>query len=76
MSRMRRKTRAILSGLGVGLASIYLIAYYFDVELGTLNSFLLGTLLFFLSIVLLAALAVALFKILARLFGGRHDDSG
>jgi hypothetical protein len=76
MARIKRKTRAILSGLGVGLASIYFIAYYFNVELGTLNSFLFGTLLFFVSVVLLAAIAVVVFKLLARLFGGRHNDSG
>lgn len=69
--RYSRKTRAIISGTGVGLASIYAIASHFDIRLSELNSFLLTTLLLLVSIMLLAAVTVAVFKALAWLLRDR-----
>lgn len=75
MARYSKKNRAILSGIGVGIASIYAIASHFDLDFSTLNGFLLGTLAFFATIVLLAALALLTIKGVARLFGGKRDDA-
>lgn len=69
-----KRNRAILSGFLVGLASIYLIAEHFNVELSELNSFMITTLVLFVLIVALAAVAVALFKGVARLLRGKDDN--
>jgi hypothetical protein len=65
-----RKNRAVLSGMLVGIASIYAVASYFDLNWSELGTFMLGTLLFFGGIVLLAALAVTVFKLIGRLVNG------
>lgn len=75
--KYNRKNRAVISGLLVGLASIYAIASYFDVGVGELNDFLLNTLLMVAGIMLLAVLAVVALKLAGRLLGllrGGHDD--
>lgn len=71
--RYNRKNRAIVSGILVGIASIYAIASHFDLSFGQLNDFLLATLLFFAGIVLLAALALVVFKSIARLARGKRE---
>lgn len=77
--KYNRKNRAIVSGIMVGLASIYAVASYFNVEWAELNSFMLSTLLFFVTIVLLAVAAILLIKGLGRLIrivrGLSQDDS-
>ncbi|HHX82190.1 MAG TPA: hypothetical protein GX696_04310 [Pseudomonadaceae bacterium] len=71
MARFNRKTRAVISGILVGVASIFLVVYHFDMDVSTLNSFIVSTLLFFCSIVLLAALALLLIKGIGRLLRGK-----
>jgi multisubunit Na+/H+ antiporter MnhE subunit len=75
MAKYSKRNRAILSGFLVGLASIYLIAEHFNVELSELNSFMVTTLVLFVVIVVLAAITVALFKGLTRLLRGKDDSS-
>jgi hypothetical protein len=70
VKKFNRKNRAVLSGMLVGIASIYAVANYFSLDWSELGSFLLGTLLFFGSIVLLAAIALAVFKLISRLIRG------
>lgn len=74
--KYNKKNRAVISGLLVGLASIYAVASYFDVGMAELNDFLLYTLLMVAGIVLLALLAVVALKLAGRLFGllRRHQD--
>ncbi len=74
MAKYSKRNRAILSGFLVGLASIYLIAEHFNVELSELNSFMVTTIVLFLLIVALAAVTVAVFKVLARLLRGKDDS--
>lgn len=71
MAKVNRKTRAVISGILVGVASIYLVAHQFDVDLSTLNNFMLSTLLFFGVIILLAAVTVLLIKGIGRLLHGK-----
>lgn len=73
-TKYSKRNRAIISGFLVGLASIYLIAEHFNVELSELNSFMITTVVLFLMIVALAAVTVLLFKGVARLLRGRDDD--
>lgn len=73
MAKRNKKNRAIVSGILVGLASIFAIASQFDLELNVLNSFMISTLLFIFFIVLLAALAVLAFKGFAAIMG--RDNS-
>ena len=70
MAKVSRKTRAVISGILVGVASIYLVADQFNVDLSTLNSYMLSTLLFFGVIILLAATTVLLLKGIGRLLRG------
>lgn len=74
--KYNRKNRAIVSGIMVGVASIYAVASYFQVEWSELNSFMLATLLFFASIVLLSAIAIVVLKILGALLRRLRDQSG
>jgi Mn2+/Fe2+ NRAMP family transporter len=74
MARKSKKTRAVISGIGVGLASVYIIANHFNVELNELNRFMLATLALVLGIVLLAAVTVLLLKGLSRLLRGKDAD--
>jgi len=75
MARFNRKNRAVISGILVGLASIYAVAMHFKLDMATLNTFMLSTLLFFAVIVLLAGVTVLLFKGIAALLRSRkHED--
>lgn len=78
MAKYSKRNRAIISGFLVGLASIYLIAEHFNVELSELNSFMVTTIVLFLLIVGLAAVTVVVFKVLVRLLRRKddHDDAG
>ena len=62
--KMNRKTRNVISGILVGLASVFAIINFADVPPGEVKDFLLATALFFFGIVLLAFLAVTVFKLL------------
>lgn len=73
MAKYSRKNRAIISGIGVGLASIYIIASHFNVDFSELNRFMLTTVFFFVGIVLLAAVTVLVLKGLARLLRRRDE---
>lgn len=73
MAKYSRKNRAIISGIGVGLASIYIIASHFNVDFSELNRFMLTTVFFFAGIVLLAAVTVLVLKGLARLLRSRDE---
>ena len=74
MKKFNRKNRAVVSGILVGLASIYAVAGYFDLEWAELGSLMLGTILFFAAIVLLAALAVLSMKLVSRLIHGPAEN--
>jgi multisubunit Na+/H+ antiporter MnhE subunit len=74
-TKYSKRNRAIISGFLVGLASIYLIAEHFNVELSELNSFMITTIVLFLLIVVLAAVAVVVFKVLGRLLRGKEDSN-
>jgi hypothetical protein len=75
MARSNRKNRAVISGILVGLASIYAVAFHFNLDMATLNNFMLSTLLFFAVIVLLAAVTVLLFKGISTLLRShKHKD--
>jgi hypothetical protein len=76
MAKYSKKNRAIVSGIFVGLASIYAIASHFDVDIGVLNEFMVATVGLFLLIVVLAAVTVVLFKGVSRLLRGKDDDAG
>lgn len=75
MAKFTKKNRAIVSGIFVGLASIFAVASNFDVPMGELVGFMVTTLIFFGAIVLLAGLAVLLFKLLGRLLRGKAENN-
>jgi len=75
MANYNKKNRAIVSGIFVGLASIYAIASHFDLERNVLNNFLLSTVLFFVGIVLLAATALLIFKGVLKLFRSSNEKN-
>ena len=74
-----RKNRAVISGIMVGLASIFAVASYFKVQWNELQGFMLSTVLFLVAILLLAATAVLLLKgagsLLRKLRRGTQDDT-
>ncbi len=63
--KMNKKTRNTLSGILVGVASVFAVINFADIPAEEVNSFVLTTLLFFVIIVVLALLAVTVFKLLA-----------
>ena len=65
--KMRKKTRNVLSGLLVGVASIFAVINFADVPAADVRDFLLSTAVFFVSIVALALVAVSIFKLLGWL---------
>jgi len=79
MAKYNRKNRAIVSGIMVGVASIFAVASYFKVEWAELQGFMLGTLLFFVTILIFAVAAILLFKgiasLLRKLRSSPQDDS-
>lgn len=64
--RLSKKNRNTISGLLVGLASLYAVSTYMEVPQQQLNTFLLGTLLFFVGILILASLAILILKLLGK----------
>ena len=64
---MNKKTRNVLSGLLVGLASVFAIINFADIPADEAGKFLLSTAIFFFSIVILAFVAVSFFKLLGWL---------
>ncbi len=61
---MNKKTRNTLSGILVGVASVFAVINFADIPAEEVSSFVLTTLLFFALIVVLALLAVSVFKLL------------
>lgn len=67
MSKINKKTRNVISGILVGIASVYAVINFADIPAQDVRSFILATVLFILGIVVLALLAVSAFKFLAWL---------
>lgn len=65
--KMNKKTRNTISGVLVGIASVFAVINFADIPAAQVRNFMLATLLFFTGIVLLALLAVSAFKLLAWL---------
>ena len=76
--KMNKKTRNVVSGILVGVASLFAIINFADLPAEEINSFLLSTALFFAGIVLLALVAVSVFKLLGwigrALFASDGDE--
>ncbi len=62
--KMNKKTRNTLSGILVGVASVFAVINFADIPAEEVSSFVLTTLLFFALIVVLALLAVSVFKLM------------
>ena len=76
-TRMQKKTRNIISGIMVGLASVFAVINYADIPADDVLGFVLSTLALFVGIVLLALLVVSLFKLvitLKRRLTGQTDN--
>ena len=65
--KMNRKTRNVISGILVGLASLFAIINFAEIPFQEVRSFLLSTAMFFLAIVFLALLAVSFIKFMSWL---------
>ena len=63
---MKSKTRNTISGVLVGLASLFAVSVFLEIPQNQINSFLLSTVLFFFFILILASLTILLFKLLGR----------
>ncbi|PCJ39494.1 MAG: hypothetical protein COA71_13630 [SAR86 cluster bacterium] len=66
-SRLSKKTRNTISGLLVGLASLYAVSIFMEIPQQELNSFLISTLLFFCLILVLAFLCITGIKLISKL---------
>jgi multisubunit Na+/H+ antiporter MnhE subunit len=66
-SKFSKKTRNTISGLMVGVASIFAVSTYMDIPQEDLRSFLVSTLLFFLVILVLAILSITVLKLLFKI---------
>jgi len=66
-SKLSKKTRNTISGLMVGLASIFAVSTYMEIPQEELRSFLVSTLLFFLVILVLAILSISALKFLMKI---------
>ncbi len=64
---MSKKTRNVLSGILVSLASLFAVINFADIPAGEVRNFMFSTTIFFLGIVLLALVTVSLFKLLGML---------
>lgn len=62
--KLNKKTRNVISGILVGLASLFAVINFAEIPFAEVKSFVLTTFLFTLVIVLLALLAVSFFKLL------------
>lgn len=77
--KMNKKTRNVLSGILVGIASVFAVINFADIPAADVRSFILATLLFFAVIVALAFLAVTGFKLLAwtlKKLAGKDGKNG
>jgi len=76
--KMRKRTRNLISGMLVGVASIFAVINFADIPADEINGFILSTLIFFVGIFLLALIAVSFFKLLGwlrkLLFAGVDED--
>ncbi len=76
--KMRKRTRNLISGMLVGIASIFAVINFADIPADEVQGFLVSTLLFFVGIFLLALFAVSCFKLLGfipkMLFGDDGQD--
>jgi hypothetical protein len=61
--KMNKKTRNVLSGILVGIASLYAVINFADVPAIEVRNFIFSTALFILGIVLLALVTVSLIKL-------------
>jgi len=66
-AKLSKKNRNTISGLLVGLASLYAISVYMEISREELRNFLTSTLLFFALISVLAILAISGIKLLSKL---------
>jgi hypothetical protein len=66
-AKLSKKNRNTISGLLVGLASLYAISVYMEISREELRNFLTSTLLFFALILVLAILAISGIKLLSKL---------
>jgi len=60
--KMNKKTRNVISGVMVGVASLFAIINFADIPADEVGSFLFSTALFFIGIIVLAFLTVLVFK--------------
>lgn len=65
--KINKKTRNVISGILVGIASVYAVINFADIPAEEVRFFIGATLLFFVGIVVLALIAVSVFKLLAWL---------
>ena len=77
-NKFSKKNKNIITGILVGIASLYAIINYTKMPADEVQDFLLATLIFFVGIIVLAALAVLIFKLvakmLARMFTGKEES--
>jgi len=66
-SKFSKKTRNTISGLMVGLASIFAVSTYMDIPREELSRFLVSTLLFYLVILVLAILSITILKFIIKI---------
>jgi uncharacterized membrane protein YuzA (DUF378 family) len=77
-AKLSKKNRNTISGLLVGLASLYAISVYMEISQEELRNFLTSTLLFFAFILVLAIIAISGVKLLSKLkqkLGTATEDS-
>ena len=76
--KMNKKTRNVISGILVGIASIAAVINFADLPARDAGRFLLSTAIFFLVIVLLALVTVSIFKLIgfisAKITGEDKED--
>ena len=61
--KMNKKTRNVLSGILVSIASLFAVINFAEVPTSEVSNFIFSTVLFFLGIVFLALVTVSLFKL-------------
>lgn len=77
LHRLSKKTRNVISGFMVGVATLVLVAYYLDLPGNLLLRHFLASLVFVVLIIVLAIIAIVVVKTLAALFrrlSGERDD--
>jgi hypothetical protein len=61
--KMNKKTRNVLSGILVSIASLFAVINFAEIPAGEVRNFIFSTVLFFLGIVFLALVTVSLIKL-------------